>query len=512
MTLPSHFHVLRAGVEAVTPISNGSGDVSPFQDVCLARDANGLPYLPSTGLTGVLRRATGDSVSYWGAARRGAEIASRVHVSDGVVHDAENAPVEGLCAFQRIADDPILAFLSLDAPILRDHVAINGRGAAADQQKFDRTLVPAGARFTFEVFLTGSEESAEADIAMLERIASVLRQGLRFGGATRRGLGKLKLVEHGAAIASWDRRTPGGRQAQAAYAASDLADRPEACGFQTVSSDTNADLENRVRAHIGLKLREDSFFRTGTGGADEVLQGIPISNRSQQIAANGAVEEAGAAQLSPHAEPWITYEADVGRVAGENADEQRVRFVIPGSSVKGALSHRTRFELHRLLGGLSSDPQRDVVDAAHRSLFGGAKRDPRPGAQDESEGLAGAVFIDDVVIELGLEELATRLCRIPHNSIDRFTQGVRDGLLFDEDALHGVRIDLDIAIDSDRPVDRKARQAFLKAIEALCQGRLALGAGDGDGMGRFEAEAWDREALLEWAEQSSVGAGEAIDA
>jgi hypothetical protein len=124
---------------------------------------------------------------------------------------------------------------------------------------------------------------------------------------------------------------------------------------------------------------------------------------------------------------------------------------------------------------------------AVRALFGSANNE-NAGDMEEPDH-AGRLFIDDVHFETGV--VTTQ----KHNVIDRFTGGVRDGLLFEEELLFRTPFvgenAIHLYVDQPESVPLIARQALHKALEDLARGRLALGAGSGRGHGFFRGRiAW----------------------
>ena len=91
-----------------------------------------------------------------------------------------------------------------------------------------------------------------------------------------------------------------------------------------------------------------------------------------------------------------------------------------------------------------------------------------------------------------------RLQRIVHTSIDRFTGGVRAGVLFDERVVFkGEPLELCLDVERFDELDGEVRAAFREACRDLAEGRLALGAGGGRGHGYFRSaepfdELWNR--------------------
>jgi hypothetical protein len=91
------------------------------------------------------------------------------------------------------------------------------------------------------------------------------------------------------------------------------------------------------------------------------------------------------------------------------------------------------------------------------------------------------VYLSDVYLSP-----ETSLQALQHVSLDRFTQGPMDHLLYDELALIGGKLEVGISIDVSQLTDEYAKKALAAALDDLCQGRLSIGAGRGHG--RFKGE------------------------
>lgn len=468
--------VLRVVLEAASPLSIASGDSSLYQDVVLVRDANGLPVIPGTSLAGVLRAlvartdtALADTLFGCSGPKPEDELASEIAVSNGCLHGRDGRPVDGMVDPAALAQDPVLAFLSGVAPGLRDHVALSHRGVVDGRAKFDRAFVPAGARFSAELAMR-SEPGGDVDpVSTLEWLAELMGSpSFRLGGATRRGYGRMRVVE--AQVASWNLATEPGRTAQSAYSDSGLAEHPAACSFRpAIDPDAAPRDHGLVAICLKLQTRDGSFLRTGAGPAIDIDRGGAGSSDADRDP-----------DASPLAEPWIEHLDGDARVHVPGADAAQIRFVLPGSGIKGALAHRTAFECRKAM----TDWTGETLPAGWTELFGAVTDN----ADGRETGRAGAVFVDDAVITLSRDQLKDHLVRLDHVSIDRFTQGARDGLLFNETALFDVAVDVTIGIDEDRAasVPGELRQAFARAVDALAGGALAIGANDGDGMGRLQ--------------------------
>jgi CRISPR/Cas system CMR subunit Cmr4 (Cas7 group RAMP superfamily) len=444
-----HLHLAHVTFEALAPLSIGGGKPDGVFDVELARDANGLPAIPGASLAGVLRHLYAAAASsekgreLFGYAEGGAGRASRVHCGWAHIHNSKNQPIEDLL---HPIDDPLLKPLVEENPAYRDHVRIGHRGAAANRGKFDRSYVPAGMRFTAEVKLW-SEHAQDPDWSAL--LALLHKPLFRIGGATRRGYGKLgvQAILSGA----FDLGTREGLDALVRLQAGDVSclSEPE------ISPDTASDLVTAT-----LRLEPEAGWRFGQGK-------FSMKPKSK----NGKPSDA-----LPVSERRVVWENDQGKLGKRD-------LLVPASSVKGALAHRIAFHYNRLAGCYADAARaREYDPALHndavRALFGHATD------HDRGDGQAGVVFLDDVYLDTSQHAFGTQM----HNSVDRFTGGVRDHVLFSEELAYGKGFCLALHIDSaalekaSRAVPQ-AREALRFALDDLAQGRLALGAGSAKGHG-----------------------------
>lgn len=454
-------HIARFVLECRTPLSVATGSEGPGSDTELVRDANGVPALPGSALAGVLRhlycRAYGEDAerALFGYQEHDKGYASRLQVAWGALLDSRGKPVEGLLlgdAARRLETDLLLraARASRMVPDLRDRVRLDHRGRAADQAKFDRTVLPAGHRFACEITLRSERpESAE-----WQQVLGLLSHPmLRLGGAVRSGLGALALVSlH---TADWDLRTPADAAAYRRLGIS-LADYT---GLQ--AQRPGAAPAHGVRAGW-LRLRPRHFWRIGQGN-------VPLSGNHDEPP-----------DLLPKREDrWVWGEGQANRQAGQ--------VLIPGSAIKGALAHRVAFHAHRLAQRFAEHDSawQDGAPAAPpevAELFGEIR--------DDDQGHAGRVIIEDAL--LSPAEFKGSVQVHTHNVIDRFAGGVRNHLLFSEQMLWQGEIALRLVTDRLDELSDQAQQAWELALNDLCQGRLAIGGGTGRGHGFCEgALVWE---------------------
>ena len=339
-----------------------------------------------------------------------------------------------------------------DAPINRDRVRLNHKGTSANTGKFDRAVLPAGYRFTVELSLW----SDVTNDAHWERVLELLQHPLlRLGGSTRAGLGKLSLISVHELVANLSQEA--GRKAFNAIKR-DLNDRT---GFKLRTLPKWSDTAKVVSATITLK--PNSYWRIGQGEKPNLTDN------------NGKT-----ADLLPKLEQRIRWNQQ------QRAEPATEQLLIPGSSVKGALSHRVAFHANRLSERWADDMDEEALKAYDKSencaevmqLFGIANDENRD-AKDK--GQVGRVLIDDAYQTFS----ATDLQIIMHNSIDRFSGSVRDHMLFSEEMVWGKGVKLELSIKKDGTISSVAKQALQQALDDLCKGRLALGAGVSKGHGFF---------------------------
>lgn len=448
-------YLARVSIEFETPFIVGGGSDAIYFDDVFVSDANGLPALPGSSLAGILRHAWvdagyDDGKTLFGFQNGTDGQGSRLSVSWGCLHDSSNRPVEGIIMERAELDrDPVLR----EARMLtaRDHVRINHTGAAASGGKFDERSVSAGHRFTFELMLEGNK----GDRGNWDHLLGLLRSpAIRIGGKTRRGYGQFRVI----------------RLEQECF---DLSDAVQFRCFGTLPVDLavksqlrQEDPQDAAPANgavsATLALKPEAFWMIG-GGFD------------------------GDVDLAPLKANRIVWENGSGRVDANRA-------IVPGSAVKGALSHRVAFHYNRLtdvFADAGADPAKHTGEnnRAVGELFGCVKND--------GGGQRGRVIISDLFVAKPGEQKI-----LNHVSIDRFTGGARvlEGALFDEKPFYqgdGFTLTVTVA-ESGKISDKKIREAFDCALRDLAEGRLAIGAGAGRGNGFFRGELNWNDAGLTW--------------
>ena len=459
----STLHIARITLQTETPLSISTGQADGVFDSTLVVDANGLPAIPGSSLAGVLRhlfefeyadpQATEHVFGYQDKQKSEASTPSKLRVSWGCIQDSNGKPIEGLQLGEQQremeADSILRVALSLaDTPVNRDRVKISHRGTSGDMVKFERTVLPAGYRFSIELSQWGEQH--------WNNVLKLFHHPLfRLGGSTRAGLGKISV--HSMHHKTFDLAHESGRQAFKILSR-DIGDT-------TNFSEHNLRCTSSRAISAAITLNANSYWRFGQG--DRPL-----------------LEDGGdAAQLLPKVEQRIEWTEDGAAPAGES-------LLISGASVKGALAHRIAFHANRLAekpvwaDKIDSDVVADYDKSEHcdavRELFGYAN----DSSGNKLLGQAGRVLIDDSYRIFSQQDLQ----KLTHNSIDRFSGSVRDHMLFCEEMVWGGDIEIKLTIQIHESISQLARDALLAALDDLKSGRLALGAGSAKGHGFFTGD------------------------
>jgi len=466
------FELARVTIEAESPFLVGVEEGDGFHDATFSSDANGLPTIPGDTLAGILRHALaagGDPATddrckaAFGFQESDEGRASAVEVSWAHVHDQYDRPVPFRGA--RVEGDPVLAFLG--AGVTRDHVRLDMNGVAAKTGKFDVLLVPAGARFTFELRVLGR---AGVTVDRLLGLIALPETGI--GRASLRGLGRFRVVA--AEVGRFDLREKADRARWERMPVGIHEPVPRGI-LVTLSKEeaTAPPAEARRWADGEILLNPRSSWYVGGTTPPEDLRDDQASDRF------------------PWGERRILWDGDRGKVSEQG------EWLLPASSLKGALRHRVAFHARRL-AEVFVDPAQGPTDeacaapAAEAFWFGEIR--------DVEGGRPGRIRLSDgrVARRSGRSDLQ----RFQHVSIDRFTQGPMDGRLFDEVALFGTSpMRISIAVD-DEGADDVARGALKAALVDLVEGRLWLGAAGSRGHGAMQGD-------VKWNNRSPFDGGAA---
>jgi CRISPR/Cas system CSM-associated protein Csm3 (group 7 of RAMP superfamily) len=397
-------------IEAETPLRVGSANSDFLQDSPIQRDWNCLPMILGTSIAGVLRKDfDGNDNEIFGE-----DEGSKVIFSNALLIDENSRVNEGLLLEK---SDFLQIFDNLP---IREHTAITDKGVAKEHSKFDEEVVYKGSRFKFSMEILDSQEAFNALIELLQSPA------FRLGGGSTKGFGKFKVLE----IVTTNIETP---QQLADYSSSLNVELTNGCRVDLLTN-----VQTKKYNTYTLKISPDDFFMFGSGFGD---------SEADQTAV---------------VEKVIDY---------EKKGLSKNHILIPATSLKGALAHRTtyHYNLNNKLY-IGNEEAREVID----ELFGEAKN-----SKKEIDGAKGKVIFSDC-FKLDRDESKI----FDHVAIDRFTGGGIDGALFQEKTVaQSDEWNIEILIESG--IDEAFIKAFEQSLDDICSGMLPLGGATTKGHGVF---------------------------
>ena len=434
-------YIAHITIEAQTPLKVGSNSSDFLQDSPIQKDWNGLPMILGTSIAGVLRKHYRDEYKnddLFGFQRMDEKKendlseGSKVILSNALLLDKNKKVNEGLLLEK-------IGFLEIfnNLPI-REHTKIDHRGVTGSSKefsKFDEEVVYKGTQFKFSIEVLDDEASFKKLLELLQS------PSFRLGGGTTKGFGKFKVLEI-------NKTTIETAEQLAEY-----------------SSSLNTKLINNRRVDLStveaknhniytLKIKPDDFFMFGSGFGDTDADQTPV------------------------------YEKVVDYKSAKLTDKQ---ILIPASSVKGALSHRTAFYYNKsqkiYADKLNKEEQKQYVDENNdvvNAIFG-HKKEIDKDTQKEL-GQKGKLLISDC---FKVDQHQAKV--FDHVTIDRFTGGAIDGHLFQEKTIANNGDDdwYELEILLEKGIDEVFVEAFEKALNDICSGMLALGGATTKGHGVF---------------------------
>ncbi len=445
----STIFVTKLVIETTSPLAINNGGRETGFDTELARDCNGLPYIPATAIAGVWRHHIADSCGDVMADKwlGSTEQAADVNISHGYCHNSKDTPVKGLVINDDLTTDPILNLLLEERPHHRERVSINDRGVALEHGKFDQLMLPSGVRFSITLHWQNSPRQDGETLSESEWLSLLsLWQKRRFcfGSNTRNGLGQFTIV-------------------RANHRCFDLTQGPKiglAC--QQFIHDSRISVSKlpftaiQERPFASLPLQALDNWRCGSG-----TEQLSKKTSERSVA------------IITYSEPKIHWKNNQASLSSPQP-------VLCGSSIKGILRHRMAFHLRRF----NQQWSETLADSDHATwqqsppeleqLFGRIS--------DQQDSLAGSLYVDDACIEYSHTVLRT------HNSIDRFTGGVRQGALYSEELLFQPRFTLALWLDNNIDLSDSVKFALQATLEDLQNGLLPMGAGSGRGTSLVQAD------------------------
>lgn len=398
--------------ELTQPLHVGGTDNSRQQ--ILVHPNDGEPFVQASGIAGVFRDAYeqffGDAEGLFGSIVSDEQCYRKIVFTDGWFEKGskymELRPSVRLDPFSSTAASS----------------EITGTSHTAGH-KFEIEYIGAGASIQFSIYIYGTSESSDEDNKRIRQIFGAMNRGeIRFGGKKSSGNGGMKLTK--LMHQQFNMKTAAGREAWMMEALTEPAD--------PVEIDEKESPQKRLTAYtIQLKGKTEGPLLIKSIAVNEVGKGAPDY-------------------------------VNIRNAAGD--------YIIPGSSIKGAVRNRMQYIAKYLF---------TEEDYAWRSIMEDAFG--KDGSRGNT-GTAGNIYFSDAVV--GSKITNDTMALIHRIHIDKFTGGVINGALFSEKPVSG-KMNIKITV-SNRKGRREADRTcglLLLALRDLAAGRFNLGSGFSVGKG-----------------------------
>jgi len=397
-------YVAHITIKTLTPLKVGSSKIALHTDMPVNRDFNNLPFIQGTTIAGILRKEFEEKEA---ENIFGYEKSKKDGQGSKVIISNALLLDENGKVHEGLLNEKS-EFLSIfDNLPVREHTAINAKGTAKEHSKYDEEIVYKGAMFKFSI----ESENKE----YIQKILSKLEK-IRVGGKTTNGYGKFEVVN--IEYEEMDEKR------YENYTAS-LNEKLNSIEVEFEETDY-------IVYELTLKP-DDTFFIFGSGKPDDDVDMTYVK------------------------EKVLDYK---NKTLNEMA-------LIPGSSIKGALSHRVAYYYNLQEENFDLVEYDKDTNPAVIELFGSKK--------DEKSGQKGNVIVEDVYFEAEEEK------KFDHVKIDRFTGGAFDGALFNEKTTTVNEIKINIYVKKSTGYI----ELLEKAIKDICEGMLPLGGMVTKGHGMF---------------------------
>ncbi|MFN3531847.1 MAG: RAMP superfamily CRISPR-associated protein [Candidatus Brocadia sp.] len=410
--------VLQGTIELLSPSCIGSGR-KDCTEIDVLLDGAGRPFIPATSLVGVLKHSIGKNaiLEDKNALKKFWGFISK---EDGEISATEKEQQSSLCCSDLycMESDPKIA--------VRDGIRIDTtKGIVVNGAKYDYQVVERGTRFKMHLEVSITDINREFSRQMVATIREVLEQGhIHIGAKTNSGLGKMKLTN--AHVYEFDFSKKG-------------------------------DVLRWLKKDFSTPnpFSEKPFEITKNLFSIKAIFRLKSSFISRSYSVDPKVPDA---------------------VSIKSGDD----FIIPGTSLKGAMRSRAERILHTIFHKDSKKPESIINE-----LFGNVDDKNR-----SKNSYKGRISIDEVLLPKYSVELQTRI------KIDRFTGGTIETALFETMPLFSDVDDMKHFCVNITIRDYKDHEAglLLLILKDLWTGDLAVGGEKGIGRGVLKGQ----KATISW--------------
>jgi CRISPR/Cas system CSM-associated protein Csm3 (group 7 of RAMP superfamily) len=454
---------------AETPIHIGGIGGNADTDLALAVNGCGEYYIPGTSLAGALRG--------WMSQPFSSEKPQDQNDTNTLKHP--DNPVNKLWGFQEENKGHASFIIIEDAVIEQHNMTIEIRegvgidrytGAAAENFKYSRAILPKGVTFTLDITLDCQTDDKPKNLWQLLR--ALEESDIRIGAAKTRGLGKIKLSEI----------------------------EIEEHNFSSSSGLFNSLLKQNINENWH-KIKQELEKLQPYQPLDKLT--LTISWKPKDPVMVKAEGDGIAVDILP-----LVSQAN-----------QKAYFVIPGSSIKGVLrSHAERIVRTLLDFNCPEKFDEQIKLNLINEIFGSAEKN-----KSKNQGKMGALSIDDCYATIEMEsenwskvenaqsmavnefkplvnaaintteDRYTVLQPAMHVAVDRWTGGAADGMLYsvlepigvDWDSI-GIHLDLERLKRYEKDNIQPAIALLLLVLRDFANRKIPIGYGTNRGMGTVE--------------------------
>lgn len=457
--MQNQFRFLSAIVlQAKTPLLIGSGNKTIKTDSQINLDCNGLPFIPGTTLAGVLRHSFEETLEgeYYDINQmfgsHDQNTGSRLIVSEAKILDQDGDVIDGLLDTTLWKKERQDFFKHFNALPIRQHAKIGHRGTTVEGGKFDEEVIFKGARFCFEMELVSN--CADDEKFFKRALDIICGDTFWIGGKTNSGYGKVEAVQ---------------------------------CKYKKIDFSDSAQFDAYLGKSAKINYKWDAYAEYDKQPIDSGLTKYKMELQPEDFIFFSSGFGNEKADNTSVKEIFIQWDSDCKAhfVGAEKS------ILIPASSVKGAIAHRTAFHYNKLKGILAEktsdlESVTGKNNTAVKMLFG-SEGDKQGGNTINKR--KGVVTFSDVL----REKKSTTIDKVfNHVAIDRFTGGTIDGALFNGEYLYAKdeTITLEIFLHESRIDEDKENvvKAFESALKDVRDGILPLGGGVTKGNGLFNCK------------------------
>lgn len=394
-------------IEFKSALALHSGDRETGTNDKIATDWNGLPYIPATSLSGVLRSYLNQSnfdVEKW----FGEKNASSLIFSNAYILNGKGLQSSALIFEDEIKEDKLLNYYYTNSQKnIKRRCHVNQRGSVAkDGGTFTISYLPAGARFVFDIHTQiGYHEYDESEIDEFKELLSTLNlSNMHLGSNTSNGMGQFKIIN----------------------SSFDIIDLKDGLNHNKIR-----DIFNNYQLPTANVI--ETFKSQNSTNLNMLIFKSTLKALSTWTIGSGYERENSKKSENSKTSSFCYSEIEI-KWNDENQFKNLEKVIkVCGSSIKGIIEHRVDYHYRRLTKKFAGDESIKLENSGDLNicddvgiLFGYSK--------DANLQQTGCIIVSDQEVYLDNDK---NISNQTHNKIDYFSGGAMrlDGALFTNEVL-----------------------------------------------------------------------------